>query len=273
MKARLRAQASAALASSIYMVCRKYDRVEVGFWDELKKLIKEKVERKMKEFWSEGITGGDFFISSIGPGLEVYSKYKKVETYSGKKIATKELLEYIRSICSNYIISQLLHNGTSYDVDKESQFYLAYRWTYMNNRVEYDEARKLASAIGVYIENLEKKNGYAKISRKYVQILDPKTRGFIDNPNSMIDVVNNCLLLWEKGNYDDLTKLLGDSGYGVNEAFWKYCQAIAESLLPGNKEKQLLEGFLVGRDRYSDYSKSKDQKNKLDFYLKEGETE
>ncbi|MFW6116632.1 MAG: DUF1156 domain-containing protein, partial [bacterium] len=58
MKSRLRATASAALASSIYMVCRKMDREPLGFWNELQPRIKEQVEEKLALFWREGIAGG-----------------------------------------------------------------------------------------------------------------------------------------------------------------------------------------------------------------------
>jgi hypothetical protein len=40
---------------------------------------------------------------------------------------------------------------------------------------------------------------------------------------------------------------LGSSIYG---AFWQFCQAVAESLINGNKEKQLLEGLLMGKEGY-----------------------
>ena len=83
MKTRLRASSSAALASSIYMVCRKYKKERIGYWNEIQNKIKNNVEGKLIQFWDEGISGGDFFISAIGPGMEEYSKYEQVETFSG----------------------------------------------------------------------------------------------------------------------------------------------------------------------------------------------
>lgn len=40
------------------------------------------------------------------------------------------------------------------------------------------------------------------------------------------------------------------SGYGQSGAFWQLCQAVAECLLNGSKEKQLLEGLLIGKDAH-----------------------
>ena len=33
-------------------------------------------------------------------------------------------------------------------------------------------------------------------------------------------------------------------------SFWQFGQAVAESLLAGSKEKQLLEGLLIGKEGY-----------------------
>jgi hypothetical protein len=41
---------------------------------------------------------------------------------------------------------------------------------------------------------------------------------------------------------------LAHSGYGQSGAFWQFGQAVAECLLEGSKEKQLLEGLLVGKE-------------------------
>jgi allophanate hydrolase subunit 2 len=44
--------------------------------------------------------------------------------------------------------------------------------------------------------------------------------------------------------------MLGRTGYAQSGAFWQFAQAIAESLLEGSKEKQLLEGLLLGKEGY-----------------------
>ncbi|MBC7325495.1 MAG: DUF1156 domain-containing protein, partial [Moorella sp. (in: Bacteria)] len=71
MQARLRARESAALASSIYMVCRKRVQKETAYFNEIKPLVEERIRQKLDQFWNEGIGGSDFFISAIGPALEV----------------------------------------------------------------------------------------------------------------------------------------------------------------------------------------------------------
>lgn len=268
-RGRLREISSATLASSIYMVCRKAKREEVGFYSEIQPKIKTSVEDKLNHFWSQGIVGGDFFISAIGPGMEIFSRYERVETYSGKKVTTKELLSYIRSVVTGFIINRLLKDASPTNIDKEAQFYLAYRWTYLNNRVEFDDARKLSSAMGVDLEKLWSGNGFVKKTSKYVQVLGPKERGDISDITNMVDVMHNAVLMWEKGETEKLKDFLSRTGYGQNEAFWQLCTAVAGSLLSKDKERQLLEGIQVGKERYTGKSLKKMGQKRLDEFGEE----
>jgi putative DNA methylase len=251
MKTRLRASASAALASSIYMVCRKIEREKVGFYSELQPQIKERVETKLQQFWNEGIAGGDFFISAIGPGMEIFSQYERVEKLSGEPVTTAELLDFIRSVSTDFIVRKLLSDAASSKIDNESEFYLAYRWTHLDNTVEYDDARKLASASGVTLEKLWGPGGFVKKTGSKISVLGPKERSDVDTIQSMVDVMHKTLFLWEKGKKEELSELLTQTGNADNPAFKQFCQAVAETLLNGNKEKQLLEGFLIGIDSYA----------------------
>jgi putative DNA methylase len=250
MKTRLVAARTAALASSIYMVCRKQERQPLGFWNELQPKILARVEEKLEQFWREGIAGGDFFISAIGPGMEEYSRYERVESYSGEPVGTDQLLAFIRKVSTDYLVNRLLKGSSAGAIDKEAQFYLTYRWTYLTNKVPFDDARKIASAEGVDLEQLWAKGGFVKKSGSTVEVLGPKQRGEIREVKNMVDAMHQAARYWEKGRKADLTSLLANTGYGQSGAFWQFCQAVAETLLNGSKEKQLLEGLLIGKDTY-----------------------
>lgn len=250
MKARLRAMASAALASSIYMVCRKQDRESVGFWNELQPRIKARVEEKLAQFWDEGIAGGDFFISAIGPGMEEYSRYERVETYGGEPVGVDQLLAFIRKVSTNFLVQRLLRNVSGEAIDPEAQFYLTYRWTYLENKVPFDDARKIASAEGVDLEQLWVKGGFVKKTGADVEVLGPQKRGQVTKIETMVDALHRAAQLWEKGKKAEIAELLAQTGYGQSGAFWQFGQAVAECLLEGSKEKQLLEGLLIGKEGY-----------------------
>ena len=61
MKARARAQESAALASSIYIVARKMEREPTGFYNEVKGELTTHLNAKLQRLWEEGLGGADFF--------------------------------------------------------------------------------------------------------------------------------------------------------------------------------------------------------------------
>ena len=249
-KTRLRAAASAALASSIYMVCRKVEREPLGFWNELQPQIKERVEEKLEQFWNDGISGGDFFISAIGPGMEAYSRYERVESYSGEPVGVDVLLAYIRQVATNFLVNLLLKDASAGSIDKEAQFYLTYRWTFLTNQVDYDDARKIASAEGVDLEKLWGREGFVKKSGSKIAILGPKQRGEVKAVRNMVDAMHRACQLWEQGKRARIPEMLAQTGYGASGAFWQFCQGVAECLLDGSKEKQLLEGLLIGKDSY-----------------------
>jgi adenine-specific DNA methylase len=250
MRGRLRAAQSAALASSIYMVCRKVQREPLGFWNDIQPQVKTRVEEKLTQFWKEGIAGGDFFISAIGPGMEAYSRYERVETYAGEPVGVRDLLLYIRSVTTDFLVHRLLKNAQTGAIDKESQFYLTYRWTYQDNTVEFDAANKIARAEGVNLVKLWEEGSFVKKSGANVSVLGPKDRKHIEHPAHMVDAMHLACQLWEKGRKEELARVLAQTGYGASGAFWQFCQAVAECLLSGTKEKQLLEGLLLGKEQH-----------------------
>ncbi|GBC90892.1 hypothetical protein HRbin14_01647 [bacterium HR14] len=150
MQARLRAQESAALASSIYLVCRKRVGARVGFWGDLKPQIVDAIERRLHQFWDAGVRGADLFISAIGPALAVFGQYARVERASGEAVGASVLLTLVREQVSRYALERILREReVVVELDALSQFYLLYRWSYGHAEVPFDEARKLAVSVGL----------------------------------------------------------------------------------------------------------------------------
>jgi len=251
MEARLNAQETASLASSIYMVCRKRMTQEVGEFPKVKHEIEERVREKLDKFWSEGIRGADFFMSAIGPAVEVFGRYERVEKLSGEKVEVKELLEYVRKVVSEYALEHILGSAELGGVDAETRFYLLWRWTYNNARVPFDEARKLATAVGTELTELWKSGNLVSKEKEYVRVLGPKDREkdskFMrqERFNTMVDALHRAILYWERSERQKLKEHLAQT-YGATDIFWRVAQHIAEVLPEGDKEKQLLQGLLYG---------------------------
>jgi len=253
MKARLRASESAALASSIYMVCRKRTENKIAYFNEIKPQIEARIKEKLDQFWNEGIGGSDFFISAIGPAMEVFGKYESVEKLSGEKVSAKELLEFVRKSVGEYALAKILKSPHLGGIDEETRFYLLWRWTYNGEKVHFDDARKLAQAVGIEITE-QWGNGFIKKDKEFISVSDAKERGrsFLEKGKfeSMIDVIHASLFYWDQGNRKAIAELLDGTGNLNNNAFWQVVQAISEVLPEGDKEKQMLQGFLYGRESY-----------------------
>lgn len=251
MQERQRAHDSAALASSIYMVCRKRVGREVGEFPTVRQEIEKRVRERLDEFWEEGVRGADFFMSAIGPAVEVFGRYERVEKLSGEAVEIRELLDYVQKVVSEYALEHILGSAELGGVDPETRFYLLWRWTYNNARVLFDEGNKLALAVGTELKPLWDKGGIVSKEKDYVRVLGPKDRekdakfmnqiGF----NTIVDALHRAVLYWEHGERQRLKEHLAQT-YGANDTFWRVAQNIADVLPDGDKEKQLLQGLLYG---------------------------
>ena len=116
--------------------------------------------------------------------------------------------------------------------------------------------RKLALASGTDVTELWDRVGFVKKEKEFVRVLNPQDRTrdetFVKKEKftSMVDALHKALFYWEKGQKGKLAGFLDESGYGRKEAFWQVAQAISEVLPQGDKEKQLLQGFLYGKQSY-----------------------
>ncbi|HRT18436.1 MAG TPA: DUF1156 domain-containing protein [Candidatus Paceibacterota bacterium] len=264
MQARLRANESAALASSIYIVARKIEKQGIGLYPRMRKDLREYLDNKLERLWQEGISGADFFISAIGAGIEVFGKYEKIIDNDGTEIKADKLLEEIREISANFAVRQILHNGFLGEISPLTRFYVLWRWNFGETKAPFDEAKKLAQSFGINLER-EWNKGFIKKEKEFIEVLGPKERKIEDLEKSveMIDVLHYILLLWEKGDKEKLIKKLSES-YGNSEAFYRVAQAISQCLPNESKEKKLIEGcFPSGKkERIMDEIKNLTSPNK-----------
>ena len=251
MTSRLRAQESATLTSSIYIVARKMERQPTGFYNEVKEEMTTHLNAKLHRLWEEGLGGADFFIAAIGSAIEVFGKYEKVIDFEGKTIRADRLLDDVREIATDYAVRQILHNGFAGEISDLTRFYVLWRWEYGEARVPFDEARKLAQSCGVDLAQEWNGKGFIVKEKQFIRVIGPQTRTLEDasGTDELIDVLHNVLLLWEKSQRDEMLRVLRDSGFGDSEAFYRVAQAISETLPIESREKKLLDGFLAGRER------------------------
>ncbi len=207
---RLRAQESAALASSIYIVARKLARQPTGFYNEVREELHRHLNAKLQRLWEEGIGGADFFIAAIGSAIEVFGKYEQVLDYEGKVVRADRLLDEVRTIATDYAVRQILHDGFAGEISDLTRFYVLWRWNYGEVRVPFDEARKLSQSCGLDLTREWGRGGFVRKDKEFVQVLGPQLRKLenLEDAHELIDMLHCVLLLWEKGRRTELVQTL-----------------------------------------------------------------
>ena len=109
MGSRLRARDSAALATSVHLICRpRPDEAAVGDWADVLRELPNRVGDWMERLQGEGVRGADLVFACIGPALEIFSRYTKVETADGREVALAEYLEKVWEVVGRSALAQVL---------------------------------------------------------------------------------------------------------------------------------------------------------------------
>lgn len=254
MKTRMVAMDTAALASSVTLVCRKRpEKTSTGLWDDIRHELKAVAQERLDFFWDQGIRGADFFISAIGPALSVFGKYERVTRLSGEEVTVGQFLDEVRSLVTTYALAKILkatHTGT---IDPESRFYVVWKWSYGDTKVPADESFKLSQALGFDTASLWDRTGVLEKSGANVKANTIDKRIKVKNmgepsadgtPASLVDVLHRMCAFREKNDTQGMGEFLGRSGHANNNSLWLFAQAVSEILPDGDKEKQLMQGLL-----------------------------
>lgn len=137
MGSRLRARESAALATSVHLVCRpRSAEAPTGDWAEVLRELPRRVGDWMEHLQTEGVRGADLVFACIGPALEVFSRYSRVETADGSEVTLPEYLEKVWEVVGRSALAQVLgtadamaRNGASGAVEEDARLTALFLWT------------------------------------------------------------------------------------------------------------------------------------------------
>lgn len=133
---RTRSQESAALSSSVWLVCRKRDPMARAGWDtQVIKEMEANIVTQLRDFWDAGIRGPDFVWAATGPALEAYSRYPAVKKASepGVLMGVDEFLRHVRRIVVDFVVGRVLTHGEAeaavgdHPLDDVTTYYLLHR--------------------------------------------------------------------------------------------------------------------------------------------------
>jgi hypothetical protein len=137
MGSRLRARESAALATSVHLICRpRPENAPIGDWSTVLRELPSRVGDWMERLQSEGIRGADLVFACIGPALEIFSRYSKVETAEGREVALAEYLQKVWEVVGRSALAQVLgtaearaRNGAAGALEEDSRLTALFLWT------------------------------------------------------------------------------------------------------------------------------------------------
>jgi len=134
---RLRSQDSAALATSVHLICRpRPDDAGVGDWGQVLRELPTRVADWMERLQREGVRGADLVFACIGPALEIFSRYTKVETAEGREVKLDEYLAKVWEVVGRSALAQVLgtaearaRNGAAGAVEEDARLTALFLWT------------------------------------------------------------------------------------------------------------------------------------------------
>jgi hypothetical protein len=130
---RTRAMASAALASSVWLVCKKRSASRPGWDTAVLAEMRERIHTQLRAFWDAGIRGPDFVWAATGPALEAFSKYPVVKKADepNAHMTVSEFLREVRRLVVDFVVGRVLTHGEAMEMaaslDDVTTYYLLHR--------------------------------------------------------------------------------------------------------------------------------------------------
>jgi len=147
MPNRTRGVSSAALSSSVWIVCRRREKTIPAGWqeqvlDKMKAILFDPREplggvNILQYYFDLGIQGPDFIWAALGPALEAYSAHPYVKKTGGGVMKVEEFLSEVRKLVLHFSLGELpgfrdvqketQGRGESLEIDSVTQYYLLHR--------------------------------------------------------------------------------------------------------------------------------------------------
>ena len=252
---RMRAQGSAALATSLWLVCRKRPTdAKNGHYSKVKREMQGRITERLRYFWDEGIRGPDFVWAAIGPALESYSSHKEVKRMDGQVFTVTEFLTEVRRIVTDFALGQILHGASTEALDEWTRYYLMHKDYFGTENAPVGECILLAQGYGVPLDDLRaSQTGILKkvSSGSALKLLGHTERtsdriGYTHTSGRipMIDMVHRSMKLWDAGESAHINAYFHEHGLQENSLFKAVVQALIETSPQRNSERSLLETLI-----------------------------
>lgn len=175
---RMRSHDSNALSTSIVIVCRKPPEPKpTCAYNKFFRLMDYELGEKLKQLQEINLSPVDMAQAAIGPGMEIYSRYSKIQRGDGRLMDVRSALRLINKGLDDFLNAQDadLDNATKFCVElyKQTEF----------EEIKFGSAQLLATAKNVSLTRL-KEQGLIESGRGLVRLLKRE---------EMTDDVGDCV--------------------------------------------------------------------------------
>ena len=279
MGTRTRAMASAALSSSVWIVCKKRKPARPGWDSSVLQEMRENVTLKLRDFWDAGIRGPDFVWAATGPALEAFSKYPVVKKANNPNqlMRVSEFLREVRRMVVDFVVGRVLSQDGEEAVtglDDVTTYYLLHRNDFgmgeapVGGCILYALSCNLSDAALVNQHDLLAKGrkrgageaveqngsegeetgsgGGAKVKLKPWNRRTGRNLGVEGSggrPVPLIDQVHKLMQLWRGGDQGKVNSYIDERGLQRNALFAQILQALIELAEAGSEERSILEAL------------------------------
>ena len=277
---RSRAMSSAALSSSVWIVCKKRAAARPGWDSSVLEEMRENITEKLRDFWDAGIRGPDFVWAATGPALEAFSKYPVVKKANAPNdlMTVSEFLREVRRMVVDFVVGSVLKRADGEEgatgLDDVTTYYLLHRNDFgmgeapVGGCILYALSCNLSDAALVKQHDLLSQSGRgsaqesedddpaadeegsegggAKVklkpwSRRRGRNLGLEAPG--GRPPPLIDQVHRLMHLWRAGDQVKVDDYLDNRGLPSNALFHRILQALIELAEGESEERSLLEAL------------------------------
>ena len=254
----------AAANSTIFLVCRPRvrDPFLVGdepdlYWEDVEPRVASAVRSRVREFQEAGIAGVDLYLASFGPALEEFSRHWPIKRGTPRELpaerrrrrqhvmfeeewdpyaATPEdALGVARREVKRWRLEQLTHLKANADLDAATAFFVLAWDAFRAPVFSYDEALRLARAVGVDLDS-DVVGRLAEKKGSDIRLWDSARRaasgslGPPDGSRGMIDAIHHAANLARLRSLDAARELLATTLVDKDPRFFASLEAALEVL-------------------------------------------
>jgi len=155
----------------------------VGDWRDVLQELPRRIHEWMPRLAREGVVGADAIFACLGPALEVFSRYSRVEKPSGEEVRLREYLEHVWAAVAKEALNMVFAGADATGFEEDARLTAMWLWTLSTGAngngggdeadeddeddegsskggttsgftLEYDAARKIAQGLGAHLERL-----------------------------------------------------------------------------------------------------------------------